>query len=102
MNTFLSSYSKMKSGSNKESARQPPRQHGSVSMNPIAELDVSDSETKTAHKEEESEEEEAFGRSDGEGIDLAKVEVTPKRLQIDVASKEGFKEMLRFQLRIFD
>lgn len=94
-------------------------------MNPIAELDASDSETKTKRLDDSDDDEEAaFGRS-GEQIDLGKIDVTPKiqvsskqkwsvdlgidagmnstdEMKIDVRTKEGFKDLMRFQLRIYD
>jgi len=136
MNTFLSSYSKMKSG---VSFRESNLNIGKITtlggMNPIDEkLEQSESEkseTKTQKIDQSDSEDDAFGRS-GEHIDLGQVEVKSgkspsksgkpllsqqevaqarkpqeeaKKLQnmhIDVKTKQGFKDLLRFQLRIFD
>lgn len=119
LNTFLSSYSKMRSTNFKESIIQGVA-NSRVEMKPIAELEQSESETNTVKDQEDSEED--LGRS-GEDIDLNKVdvkssassvkkskpilsqeevkkaqgEVKPSQtIQLDVNTKQGFKEIMRF------
>eukprot|EP00347_Sterkiella_histriomuscorum_P022347 403330799 len=149
LNTFLSSYSKMKSGVGASFRDSHQLQNmltsknnfgaGGSKMNPIDEKleDSEHSETRTKRLEpSDSEEEDGFGRSQ-EHIDLAQVEVKSSKspnkqqkpilsqrevddikkkqqkeeeaknkksneIKIDVKTKQGFKDLMRFQMRIFD